>query len=120
VPEERGPLFEGLVAQVIRAYRDYRAICDEMYYWAPAGGSLTEVDFLLEQRGRFIAIEAKSGGVYTESWCRGLRAASGLKGLKRRLIVYPRGPVLRTRDGIDVLPFQEFCALLAAGELWRA
>jgi predicted AAA+ superfamily ATPase len=120
VPEERGPLFEGLVAQVIRAYRDYRGICSDMYYWAPAGGALTEVDFLLEQRGRFVAIEAKSGGNFTESWCRGLRAASELKGLKRRLIVYPRGPVLRTAEGIEVLPFKEFCALLASDELWRS
>jgi hypothetical protein len=43
-----------------------------------------------------IAIEAKSGGIFTENWCRGLRAAAELKGLKRRLIVYPHGPVLRT------------------------
>lgn len=119
-PEERGALFEGLVAQVIRAYRDYRGLCDTMAYWAPAGGMLTEVDFLLEKEGRFVAIEAKSGGNFTENWCRGLRAAVDLKGLKRRLVVYPQGPVLRTQDGIDVLPFQEFCSLLASGEIWRA
>mgnify|MGYP001027012096 FL=1 len=119
-PEERGALFEGLVAQTIRAYRDYRGLCDTMSYWAPAGGMLTEVDFLLEKGGRFVAIEAKSGGNFTENWCRGLRAAVKLKGLKRRLIVYPQGPVLRTHDGIDVLPFQEFCSLLASGEIWRA
>jgi ABC-type ATPase involved in cell division len=39
---------------------------------------------------------------------------------QRRLVVYPQGPVLRTQDGIDVLPFQEFCSLLASGEIWRA
>jgi predicted AAA+ superfamily ATPase len=120
VPEERGALFEGLVAQAIRAYRDYRGICDTMYYWAPAGGTLTEVDFLLEQGGHAVAIEAKSGRDFTENWCRGLRAAAKLKGLKRRLIVYPHGPVLRTQDGIEVLPFQEFCSLLASGDLWPA
>jgi len=27
-PEERGPLFEGLVAQLLRAYKDYRSIFD--------------------------------------------------------------------------------------------
>lgn len=118
-PEERGALFEGLVAQVIRAYRDYRGLCDTMSYWAPAGGMLTEVDFLLEKGGHFVAIEAKSGGNFTENWCRGLRASVELKGLKRRLVVYPQGPVLRTQDGIDVLPFQEFCSLLASGEIWR-
>jgi predicted AAA+ superfamily ATPase len=117
VPEERGALFEGLVAQVIRAYRDYRGICDEMYYWAPSGGATTEVDFLLAQGKHFVAVEAKSGGSFVESWCKGLRAAAELKGLRRRLIVYPRGPALRTKDGIVVLPFQDFADLLAAGDL---
>ncbi len=118
VPEERGALFEGLVAQVIRAYRDYRGICDEIYYWAPSEGKTTEVDFLLKQGDRFVGVEAKTGVRFAESWCQGLRAASDLKGLTRRLIVYPRGPVLKTPDGIEVLPFHEFAALLSAGALW--
>lgn len=117
VPEERGALFEGLVAQMIRAYRDYRGICDEMYYWAPSAGTAAEVDFLLARARQFVAIEAKSGGSFTESWCKGLRAAAPLKGLQRRLIVYPRGPVLRTQDDIEVLPFQAFADLLASGGL---
>jgi len=117
VPEERGALFEGLVAQAIRAYQDYRGICDEMYYWAPAAGRASEVDFLLVRGGQFIAIEAKSGGSFAESWCKGLRAAAPLNGLQRRLIVYPRGPALRTKDGIEVLPFKDFADLLAAGAL---
>jgi predicted AAA+ superfamily ATPase len=117
VPEERGVLFEGLVAQVIRAYRDYRGICDEMLYWAPADRSAIEIDFLLVRgRDRF-AVEAKSGGSFAESWCKGLRAAVPLKGLRRRLIVYPQGPALRTHDGIDVLPFQAFADLLASDDL---
>jgi len=117
VPEERGALFEGLVAQVIRAYRDYRGICDEVYYWAPSAGMATEVDFLIVRGKQFIAVEAKSGGSFTENWCKGLRAAAPLKGLQRRLIVYPRGPALRTKDDIEVLPFQDFADLLAAGAL---
>ena len=31
------------------------------------------------------------------------------------MIVYPHGPTPETRDGIEVVPFQEFCSLLAAG-----
>jgi predicted AAA+ superfamily ATPase len=119
VPEERGALFEGLVAQVIRAYRDYQGVCEEIFYWAPSGRSATEVDFLLKQEGRFTAIEAKAGSRFTEGWCQGLRAASDLKGLARRLVVYPRGPVLKTPDGIDVLPFHEFASLLSAGAIWQ-
>jgi uncharacterized protein len=113
VPEERGPLFEGLVAQLIRAYKDYRGIIDEMYYWAPAGGGETEVDFLLSQNREFVAIEAKSGNVFSEKWCKGLRALANLKGLRRRIIVYPRGPVMRTEDGIDGMPFEHFAEQLA-------
>jgi predicted AAA+ superfamily ATPase len=116
-PEERGVLFEGLVAQLLRAYKDYRGICDEMYYWAPSGRSETEVDFLLVRGTDLIAVEAKSGQNFTDTWCKGLRAVAQLKGLCRRIIVYPRGPVLRTEDGIDVFPFQNFSDLLAGNNL---
>lgn len=116
-PEERGALFEGMVAQLLRAYKDYRGICDEMYYWAPSGRFRTEVDFLLVQGAEFVAVEVKSGNTFTETWCKGLRAVSQLEGLRRRIIVYPRGPILRTRDGIDVFPFQHFADQLVDNSL---
>ena len=47
LPEERGALFEGLVAQTLRAYRDYRQSFDEFFYWSPAESRTTEVDFIL-------------------------------------------------------------------------
>jgi predicted AAA+ superfamily ATPase len=116
-PEERGALFEGMIAQVLRAYQGYRSICDGLYYWAPSSKSETEVDFLLTRGEERIAIEAKSGNAFAEGWCKGLRAVADLAGLSRRIIVYPRGPTLRTADGIDVLPFQDFAAKLADGSL---
>ncbi|MGD2012187.1 MAG: AAA family ATPase [Desulfobacterales bacterium] len=117
IPEEIGPLFEGLVAQLLRAYRDYRRIFDEMYYWAPAGSIETEVDFLLLRNRKFVAVEAKSGRRFSEKWCKGLRAIAELEGLQRRIVVYPHGPVLRTEDGIDVMPFDYFANLLAENKL---
>jgi predicted AAA+ superfamily ATPase len=117
IPEERGPLFEGLVAQLLRAYKDYRRIFDKMYYWAPAGGVETEVDFLLLRNREFVAVEVKSGRTFSEKWCKGLRAIAELKGLQRRVVVYPHGPVLRTEDGIDVVPFEHFAGLLAENRL---
>ena len=116
-PEERGALFEGLVAQLLRAYRNYRDTFDEMHYWAPSSGSNTEVDFLLVRGADLIAVEVKSGNTFMEGWCKGLRAVARLKGLKRRVIVYPEGPVLETKDGIEVFPFQHFADLLAGGAL---
>ena len=116
-PEERGALFEGMVAQLLRAYKDYRGIFDDMYYWAPATRSGTEVDFLLVRDGEFVAVEAKSGKTFTEGWCKGLRAVAQLDGLRRRIIVYPHGPVLQTKDGIEVFPFQHFAEQLAGNAL---
>jgi len=108
-PEEKGALFEGMVAQVIRAYKDYYGICDEIYYWAPSSNVKTEVDFLIAKGDEFIAVEVKSGMTFSESWCKGLKAIARLKGVQRRIIVYPEGPVLKTRDNIEVYPFQHFC-----------
>ena len=118
-PEERGALFEGLVAQLIRAYKDYRLICDDMYYWAPSGRSGIEVDFLLVRGANLIAVEAKSGNAFRDDWCKGLRAVAQLEGLKRRIVVYPDGPVMKTRDGIDAMPFRRFAEELASDDLWK-
>jgi uncharacterized protein len=117
MPEEKGSLFEGLVAQLLRAYKDYRGIFDEMYYWAPAGVAKTEVDFLLLRNQEFVAVEVKSGNIFSEKWCKGLRAIADLKGLRRRIIVYPQGHVMRTEDGIDGMPFEHFAKQLAENAL---
>ncbi len=118
-PEERGALFEGMVAQLIRAYKDYRFICDEMYYWAPSGRSEIEIDFLLIRGANLMAVEAKSGATFRDDWCKGLRAVAQLEGLQRRIVVYPDGPVMKTQDGIDVLPFRRFAEELASDALWK-
>ena len=118
-PEERGALFEGLVAQLIRAYKDYRFICDDIYYWAPSGRSGIEVDFLLARGANLIAVEAKSGNAFRDDWCKGLRAVAQLEGLKRRIVVYPEGPVMKTRDGIDAMPFRRFSEEMASDDLWK-
>jgi predicted AAA+ superfamily ATPase len=117
VVEEKGALFEGMVAQLLRAYKDYRDMFDNMYYWAPSTQSGLEVDFILVKGSGLIAVEAKSGNIFTDAWCKGLRAIESLKGVKRRIVVYQYGTALRTRDGIDVLPFKQFADELAAGVL---
>jgi predicted AAA+ superfamily ATPase len=115
--EERGALFEGLVCQTIRAYMGYRNLCDDLFYWAPAG-SATEVDLLLKKGDEFLAIEVKAGMEFRNDWCRGLRAISELNGLRRRIVVYSAGPVLKTEDGIEVMPFDRFSDSLVEGSLW--
>lgn len=77
------------------------------------------MDFLLVREGELIAVEAKSGAAFREDWCKGLRAVARLEGLKRRMVVYPDGPVMKTHDGIDALPFHRFAEELASGALWK-
>jgi predicted AAA+ superfamily ATPase len=117
--EERGSLFEGLVAQLIRAAMDYHKVADGCSYWAPAEASDTEVDFLLTRGKRHVAVEAKSGASFNSSWARGLNAIRGLPGLERRIVVYPAGPPLKTESGIEVLPLTDFSNLLTTGKIWQ-
>ncbi len=64
-----------------------------------------------------VAVEAKTGKNFTDAWCKGLRALSQARPIKRRIVVYPAGPVLQTGDGIDVLPFERFVQALAKNTL---
>ena len=64
-------------------------------------------------------MEAKSGSTFTDSWCKGLRAVERLKGLSRRMTVYPKGPSLKTKNGIEVMPIQHFADMLADDELFK-
>ena len=88
-PEEKGALFEGLIATVIRACNEYHVLYDEIYYWAPAAAKQIEVDFLLKRGREFIAVEVKTSGVIRSEHLKGLRAIKDLHGLKRRFLVYP-------------------------------
>ena len=54
-----------------------------MYYWAPAGSVATKVDFLLLRNREFIAVEVKSGRIFSEGWCKRLRAIAELESLQR-------------------------------------
>jgi len=117
--EERGHLFEGWIACVLRAYRDYHGLFEEWFYWSPGKESSVEVDFLLRRGKEIAAIEAKSGRRLPESEFRGLRAIGALPGLKRRIVVYGGDRPMRTRDGIDILPVANFLQEVATDKIYR-
>jgi len=112
--EEKGSLFEGWVCHVLRASINYNELADELYYWAPAD-SKTEVDFLLIKGTDKIAIEAKSTDSLDKDDFKGLRAIEGLKGLRRRIIVYGGSTKRLTADGVEVLPVNNFLDELSLG-----
>ena len=74
-PEEiEGMALEGLVAQHLRAWADYRPVPANLYYWRTKSGS--EVDFILYGQDVFVAMEVKrSKNVYSTD----LRALNAFK-----------------------------------------
>jgi predicted AAA+ superfamily ATPase len=117
--EERGHLFEGLVCTTLLAYRDYRRAFTDLRYWAPSSSLELEVDFLAIRNDQMVAVEAKSGTTFNESWCKGLRAFGMPPGVVRRIVVCPDSPDLRLADGIEVLSYRRLASILHAGTLFE-
>jgi predicted AAA+ superfamily ATPase len=116
--EERGTLFEGWVANLLRIHNDYRDLFDEWFCWAPLDAARTEVDFLLRRGRDWLAIEVKAGTGAGPDELRGLRAITDLKGLRRRILVNRGERRLTTSDGIDVWPVAHLVDALAHDRLW--
>lgn len=115
--EERGHLFEGWVAELLRTYKDYHELFDEMFYWSPAEANKTEVDFVLQRGQKFLALECKSSTHVSATDLKGLKAIKDLKGLEKRVLLYT-GNTKRETDGILILPINDFLAKLSRGDFW--
>jgi predicted AAA+ superfamily ATPase len=115
--EERGHLFEGWLAGLLRAYRDYRALFDDWGYWAAGKGSAVEVDFILRRGRDIVAIEVRSGAKVFDADMRGLRAVTELRPVRRLLVC--RGERRQaTADGIEILPVAGFLRELESQRLF--
>jgi len=112
-----GTLFEGWIAQLLRAYDDYRGLYDEIAYWAPAEAKRIEVDFVLSRGNRHVAIEAKAATRWRSEYGKGLRAMADLSGIERRIVVYQGPQALQPESGIEVWPPDRFLRALADGTL---
>lgn len=110
--EEKGPLFEGLLFTLLTFQKDTFGDFDELFYWSPAESKHVEVDFLLTQGKNKIAIEAKSTDTIRPEYLKGLQAIAGLKGIRRRILVYCGQSRRTTPDGIEMLPFADFVDVL--------
>ncbi len=106
--EEKGALFEGFIAQTLKAYRELgRLDCDQIFYWS-AGKNSVEVDFVIQRGKELIGIEAKSGTDPEKKWLAGLSALKDSVKLKRSILVYTGKRKYRHASGVEVLPVQDF------------
>lgn len=74
-----------------------------------------EVDFLLRQGKRPIAIEAKAGRRFRPEMVKGLSAIDGLGGVKRRILVYGGKDSWTTDESVEVMSPARFIAEVSRG-----
>lgn len=110
-PEERkGQALEGLVAQHLRAWIDYRHPAASLYYWRTSAG--TEVDFVVYGKDLFLAIEVKNSARVQPRDMNALRTFGEDYPEAKRFLLY-RGREKLLRDGITIQPCQDFLLGLA-------
>lgn len=105
-PEEmHGAALEGLVAQHLRAWIDYRMPDCSLYYWRTSAGS--EVDFIVYGKNTFMAIEVKNASVVHPSDLRSLKAF-GLDYPEAKMYLLYRGTESLKKDNIRIEPCASF------------
>ncbi len=110
-----GKAFENWVFHELSAHNAYSEAFASLSYWRLASG--IEVDFVVNDMQ--VAIEAKASLKVSADHLRGLRAlVQDYARVKQRIIVCLEPKSRLTDDGILVLPPNEFCRRLKAGDLF--
>jgi len=110
-PEEMaGAALEGLVAQHLRAWLDYRHPDCRLFFWRTPSG--TEVDFVVYGPKTFYAIEVKNTTRIRPADIRGLKTFGQDYPEAERILVY-RGEERIKREGILILPCTDFLMSLS-------
>jgi predicted AAA+ superfamily ATPase len=104
-----GRAFEHFVINEMRAYLSYQRLDRPLCYWRTSSGF--EVDLIVGDMD--LAIECKSARNVRPIDLKGLRALGEEHAPGRRILVSRVDSRRRTEDGIEILPWSEFCA-----ELW--
>jgi len=118
--EEKGALFEGFIAGVLRAYKSYHRLFDDWAYWS---AQQHEIDFLIFRGDSCVAIEVKASARFRDDYCSGLEAFSLSKPsarCRRRIVVYLGHQRLKTSTGVEILPLADFLSELESATIFPA
>jgi len=107
--EAEGAALEGLVAQHLRAWVDYRGRRNELSYWRTRSGA--EVDFVLYGEDGLHALEVKNTRRVRPEDLRGLRTFGADYPRATRALLY-RGGERLVIDGVRCLPCAEYLRAL--------
>ncbi len=104
-----GAALEGLVAQHLRAWIDYRQAGDGLWFWQTRGGS--EVDFVVYGPQTFVALEVKNTASVRPEDLGGLRAFRADYPEASAVLLY-RGTETLEKGGIRCVPVEAFLRAL--------
>jgi predicted AAA+ superfamily ATPase len=106
-----GRAYEHFLLGEVRAYLAYNRDDRPLTFWRTHSGF--EVDLILGALD--LALEFTSGRHVRDSDCRGLRALKEEHRVRRAIIVARTDEPRTTDDGIEILPWRNFCAQLWDG-----
>ena len=109
-----GRAFEHFLLNDVRAYVSYKRPDHPISYWRTSSGF--EVDLVVGNMD--LAIECKSTREIRTNDLKGLRALSEENAPRRKMIVSRVENARTTEDGIEILPWRDFCAQLWDGQLF--
>ena len=109
-----GRAFEHFILNEVRAYLEYRWRDQKLSYWRTSSGF--EVDLVIGDMD--VVVECKSAREIRTSDLKGLRALADEHTVRRRLVVSRIAEPRTTDDGIELVPWERFCAELWADQLF--
>jgi predicted AAA+ superfamily ATPase len=110
-----GQAFEQFLLNEVRAFLAYRQMPRRLSYWRTSSGF--EVDLIVGEMEA--ALEFKATREIRGGDLKGLRALREEQGPHRSIVVSRVEQARRTEDGIEILPWLEFCHELWAGRIVR-
>jgi predicted AAA+ superfamily ATPase len=108
-----GRAFEHFLINEVRAYLEYRGRDDRLSYWRTSSG--LEVDLVIGDMD--VALELKSTREIRRRDLKGLRALLEERQPREKILVSRVAAPRRTEDGIDIVPWRQFCARLWGGDI---
>jgi uncharacterized protein len=112
-PDRIGMLFEHFLFTQLTALAAAHDRDTRISSYRTAHGA--EVDFIVEQGSRLMAVEVKSAATVSRSDLRGLRSFATYYGKPHRAVIVYRGKHAKRVDDIEVLPWQDFLTQCAQG-----
>ena len=109
-----GRAFEHFLINEVRACLSYGGRDDPLSFWRTSSGF--EVDLIVGDMA--LAVETKSTREVRAEDLRGLRALRQERKVGRSIVVCRAATPRRTEDGIEIMPWRDFCARSWAGDLW--